>query len=108
MKFHIGEIVLLKVSPMKGVMRFGKTGNFSPRYIGPFEIFEYEGPVAYRLDLPSNLCGVHPVFHMSMLKRYHGDRDYIIKWDSITLNIDLQYEEEPIVILDRDVFKLRN
>ncbi|WMV50348.1 hypothetical protein MTR67_043733 [Solanum verrucosum] len=65
------------------------------------------GPLAYRLALPPNLSGVHSVFHVSMLKRYHSDGDYIIKWDSILLDNDLQYEEEPIAILDRDVRKLR-
>ncbi|WMV18915.1 hypothetical protein MTR67_012300, partial [Solanum verrucosum] len=77
MTFQTGENVLLKVSPMKGVMRFGKKGQLSRRYIGLFE-------------------------------RYHGDRDYIIKWDSIVLDKDLQYAEEPVVVLDRDVHKLRN
>ena len=92
---------------MKGVMRFGKKGKLSLRYIGPFEILECVGPVAYKLALPPNLSSVHPVIHVSMLKRYHGDEDYIIKWDSIVLDKDLQYEEEPIAILDRDVCKLR-
>ncbi|WMV32377.1 hypothetical protein MTR67_025762 [Solanum verrucosum] len=58
----------------------------------------YPGPMAYRLALPPNLSGVHPVFHVSMLKRYHGDGDYIIKWDSIVLDKDLQFEEEPIAL----------
>ncbi|KAK4708466.1 hypothetical protein R3W88_029391 [Solanum pinnatisectum] len=107
MTFQTGENVLLKVSPMKGVMRFGKKGKLSPPYIGPFEVLEYVGPVAYILALPPNISGVHLVFHVSMLKRYHGDGDYIIKWDSIVLDKDLQYEEEPIVILHRDVRKLR-
>ncbi|KAK4726801.1 hypothetical protein R3W88_031718 [Solanum pinnatisectum] len=107
MAFQTSENVLLKVSPMKGVMRFGKKGKPSPRCIGPFEVLEYVGPVAYRLALPPNLSGVHSIFHVSMLKRYHGDGYYIIKWDTIVLDIDLQYEEEPIAILDRDVCKLR-
>ena len=107
MTFQTGENVLLKVSPMKEVMRFGKKGKLSLWYIGPFEVLECVGPEAYRLALLPNLSGVHPVFHVSMLKRYHGDGDYIIKWNSIVLDIDLQYEEKPIVFLDRDVHKLR-
>ncbi|KAH0702377.1 hypothetical protein KY285_016655 [Solanum tuberosum] len=96
-----------KLLAAQRVMRFGKKGKLSPRYIGPFEVFECVGPVAYKLALPPNLSGVHPVFHVSILKRYHGDRDYIIKWDSVVLDKDLQYEEEPIAILDRDVRNLR-
>ncbi|WMV33361.1 hypothetical protein MTR67_026746 [Solanum verrucosum] len=90
MTFQTGENVLLKVSTIKWVMRFCKNGKRSPRYIGPFEILECVGLVAYRLALPPNLSGVHLVFHMSMLKIYHGDGDYIIKWDSIVLHKDLQ------------------
>ncbi|XP_049399910.1 uncharacterized protein LOC125863997 [Solanum stenotomum] len=107
MAFQTGKKVLLKVSPMKGVMRFGKKVNLSPRYIGPFEIIDCVGPVAYRFALPHNLSKVHPVFHVSMLKRYHGNENHIIKWDSVLLEKDLRYEEEPIEIIDRDVQKLR-
>ena len=67
----VGERVLLKVSPMKGVMRFGKKGKLSPRYIGPFEVVERIGEVAYQLALPPGLSSVHQVFHISMLKKYH-------------------------------------
>ena len=107
MHFMEGEQVLLKVSPMKGVMRFGKRGKLSPRYIGPFEILQRVGAVAYRLALPPSLSGVHPVFHVSMLKKFHGDGNYIIRWDSVLLDENLSYEEEPVAILDRDVRKLR-
>ncbi|WMV37153.1 hypothetical protein MTR67_030538 [Solanum verrucosum] len=107
MTFHTREKVFLKVSPMKGVMRFGKKGKLSPQYIGQFEILDCVGPVTYRLALPPNLVGVYPVFHVFKLNRYHGDGDYIIKWDSVLLDKDLQYEEEPVAILDRDVRKLR-
>ncbi|XP_049390874.1 uncharacterized protein LOC125855220 [Solanum stenotomum] len=97
------EQVLLLVSPIKGLRRFRKKGKFSPRYIGPFEILHCVGPLAYRLALPRSLSGVHLVFHVSMLKKYHGDSDYIIKWDSVLLDKDIQYEEEPVAILDRDI-----
>ncbi|WMV58208.1 hypothetical protein MTR67_051593 [Solanum verrucosum] len=92
---------------MKGVMRFIKKGKLSPRYIGPLEILDYVGLVAYRLALPPSLSGVHPVFQVSMLKKYHVDGDYIIKWALVLLEKDLWYEEEPIEILDHSVQKLR-
>ena len=103
-----GEQVFLKVSPMKGVMQFCKRGKLSPRYIGPFEVLKRVGEVAYELALPPVLSGVHPVFHVSMLKRYHGDGKYIIHWDSVLLDENLSYEEEPVAILDREVRKLRS
>ena len=99
--FMEGEQVLLKVSPMKGVMRFSKRGKLSPRYIGPFEVLKQVGEVAYELSLPPGLSGVHPVFHVSILKRYHGDGNYIIRWDSVLLDENLSYEEESVAILDR-------
>ena len=66
------------------------------------------GEVAYELALPPGLSGVHPIFHVSMLKRYHGDGNYIIRWDSVLLDENLSYEEEPVSILDREVRKLRS
>ena len=107
MEFMKGEQVLLKVSPMKGVMRFGKRGKLSPGYISPFEVLKHVGEVAYELALPPGLSRVHPVFHVSMLKRYHGDGNYIIRWDSVLLDENLTYEEEPVAILDREIRKLR-
>ncbi|XP_055835228.1 uncharacterized protein LOC129903708 [Solanum dulcamara] len=104
MTFEAGEQALLKVSPIKGVMRFGKKGKLSPHYIGPSKILDC---MVYRVVLPPSLSRVHPFFHVSMLKKYHGDGDYIIKWDLILLDKKLQYEEEPIAILDYDVQKLR-
>ena len=74
---------------MKGVMRFRKRGKLSPQYISPFEVLEEVGLVAYKLALLPGLSRVHPVFHVSMLKRYHGYGDYSIKWDSVLLDKDL-------------------
>ena len=90
--FMEGEQVLLKVSPMKRVMWFGKRGKLSSRYIGPFEVLKRVGEVAYELALPPGLSGVHPVFHVSMLKKYPGDGNYIIHWDSVLLDENLSYE----------------
>ena len=108
LEFMVGERVLLKVSPMKGVMRFGKKGKLSPRYIGPFEVVERIGEVAYQLALPPGLSSVHPVFHISMLKKYHQGGDHVIQWDSVLLDQNLTFEEEPITILDRQIRKLRS
>lgn len=72
MTIQVGEQFLLNVSPMKGVMRSGKKGKHSPRYIGPFKIQDSVGKMAYKLALPPNLSGVHRVFHICILKTYHG------------------------------------
>ncbi|KAF3626315.1 Phosphoribosylaminoimidazole-succinocarboxamide synthase, chloroplastic [Capsicum annuum] len=101
LEFMQGERVLLKVSPMKGVMRFGKKGKLSSRFIGPFEILQRVGPVAYELALSPGLSAVHPAFHVSMLKRYDPDDSHMIRWDSVSLDLNLAFEEEPIAILDR-------
>ena len=73
----------------------------SPRYIGPFKIVERIGEVAYRLALPPGLSSVHPVFNISMLKKYHQGGAHVIQWDSVLLDHNLTFEEEPITILDR-------
>ena len=85
-----------------------KRGKLSPRYIVPFEVLKRVGEVAYELALPPGLSVVHPVFHVSMLKRYHGDGNYIIRWDSVLLDENFSYEEEPVAILDREIRKLRS
>ncbi|XP_059290319.1 uncharacterized protein LOC132043883 [Lycium ferocissimum] len=108
LEFMEGEQVFLKISPMNGVIRFGKKDKLSPSYIGPFEIPHRVGVVTYELALPPGLSGVHLVFHVSMLKRYHSDGSYIICWDSMFLNENYSYKEEPIAILNRQVRKLRS
>ncbi|KAH0658081.1 hypothetical protein KY289_026829 [Solanum tuberosum] len=96
-----------KVSPMKGVMRFGKKGKLSPRYIGPYRIAKRIGKVAYELELPQELAAVHPVFHVSMLKMCMGDPSFIIPTEDIRIKDSLSYEEIHVQILDRQVRKLR-
>ena len=93
---------------MKGVIRFGKKGKLASRYIGPFEILDRVGIVAYRLALPLNLSQVHPVFHVSMLKKYISDPSYILQPQSVKVNKDLTYEEEPVVIVDYQIRQLHS
>ncbi|XP_070005349.1 uncharacterized protein [Nicotiana sylvestris] len=108
MSYMVGEKVLLTVSPMKGVMRFGNKGKLSPRYNGPFEILKRIGEVAYELALPPNLSCVHPVFHVSMLRKYIGDPSHVLDFSTVQLDGNLTYNVEPVAILDRQVRKLRS
>ena len=107
-RYEIDEKVFLKVSPWKKVMRFGKKGKFNPRFIGPYEVIEKVGPVAYRLALPLELEKIHNVFHVSMLRRYISDLSHVVSSETIELRPDLTYEEEPVEILDQEVKKLQN
>ncbi|XP_070005752.1 uncharacterized protein [Nicotiana sylvestris] len=81
--FVLRERVLLRVSSMKGVMRFRKKGKLSPRFIGPLEVLQRVGEVAYELTLPHSLAGVHPVFHISILRKYHGDPSHVLDFSSV-------------------------
>ncbi|XP_069145416.1 uncharacterized protein [Solanum lycopersicum] len=85
-----------------------RKGKLSPRYIGPFEIVERIGEVAYQLSLPSGLSGIHLVFHILMLKKYYQGGAHVIQWDSVLLVQNLNFEEEPVTILDRQIWKLRS
>ena len=107
-RYEVGEKVFLKVSPWKKVMRFGKKGKLSPRFIGPYEVIEKVGPVAYRLALPTDFEKIHNVFHVSMLRRYRSDPTHIVSSETIELRPDLTYEEEPVEILAHEVKELRN
>ena len=82
--------------------------KLAPRYIGPFEILERIGMVAYRLALPPNMSQVHPVFHISMLRKYISDLSHVLQPHSVKVNEDLTYEEEPIAIVDYQVRRLRS
>ncbi|KAA3460491.1 reverse transcriptase [Gossypium australe] len=106
-EFAVGDQVFLKVSPWKKVMRFGRKGKLSPRFIGPYRVMKRVGPVAYQLELPSELKQMHDVFHDSMLRRYRLDPSHVVPVEEVELRPDLSYEEEPIQILERDVKMLR-
>ncbi|GKE98043.1 hypothetical protein Tco_0021394, partial [Tanacetum coccineum] len=107
LKFEVGDKVMLKVAPWKGVMRFGKRGKLNPRYIGPFRIIERIGPVAYRLELPQELSRVHNVFHVCNLKKCLSDDTLVIPLEEIQLDDKLNFIEEPIEIMDREVKQLK-
>ncbi|XP_057477994.1 uncharacterized protein LOC130774176 [Actinidia eriantha] len=81
-------------------MRFGHSGKLSPRFIGPFEILDRVGAVAYRLALPPRLANVHNVFHVSMLRKYEPDPSHVLDWGDLVINEDVTYEERPIRVLD--------
>ncbi|GJT89357.1 hypothetical protein Tco_1071074 [Tanacetum coccineum] len=98
---------MLKVSPWKGVIRFGKKGKLAPRYVGPFEILERIGPVAYRLRLPEELSGVHDTFHVSNLKKCLADASLHVPLDEIKVDKTLRFVEEPVEIMDREVKSLK-
>nr|GEV67964.1 reverse transcriptase domain-containing protein [Tanacetum cinerariifolium] len=107
LEFSVGDKVLLKVSPRKGVVRFGKRSKLSPRYVGPFKIVERIGPVAYWLRLPQELVGFHDTSHVSNLKKCLVDFNLHIPLDEVKVDDKLHFVEEPIEILDRGVKKLK-
>ena len=107
-KYKVGDKVFLKVSSWRKILRFGKKGKLSPRFIGPYEILERIGPVAYRLALPPELAKLHNVFHVSMLRRYRSDGSHILPVQNIQVQADFSYEEEPKAILAREVKQLQN
>ena len=98
--FEIGDFVYLKVSPMRGVKRFHTKGKLSPMYVGPFKIINRRGEVAYLLELPERLSGVHDVFHVSQLKKCLRVPDEQIPLDELDIQEDLSYKEYPVKILE--------
>lgn len=106
-EFQIGDKVMLKVSPWKGVSRFGKGGKLSPRYVGPFVIKDRVGEVAYKLELLVELHGIHNTFHVSNLKKCLAEGDVTVPLAEIQVDRNLRYAKEPIAIVDRKISKLR-
>ncbi|GJV33707.1 putative reverse transcriptase domain-containing protein [Tanacetum coccineum] len=102
LEFEVGNRVLLKVSPWKGVIRFGKKGKFAPRYVGTFEILERIGRVVYRLRLPEELSSMHDTFHVSNLKKCLAGANLHVPLDEIKIDKTLRFVEEPIEIIDRE------
>ena len=96
----MGGHVFLKVMPRRGVIKFGKQGKLTSRYIGPFEILERVGTIAYWLVLPLSLSGVHEVFHVSMLWKYTQNPAHVVDWGEITVDTDGTIKEGPMHILD--------
>ncbi|GJS78638.1 putative reverse transcriptase domain-containing protein [Tanacetum coccineum] len=107
MEFQVGDKVMLKVSPWKGVVRFGKRGKLNPRYVGPFKVLEKVGEVAYKLELPEELSRVHNTFHVSNLKKCYADEPLAIPLDGLHFDDKLQFVEEPVEIVDREVKRLK-
>ncbi|GKC75693.1 hypothetical protein Tco_1126467, partial [Tanacetum coccineum] len=105
--FEVGDHVLLKVTPWKGVVHFGKKGKLAPRYVGTFEILERISLVAYRLRLPEELSSVHDTFHVSNLKKCLADANLYVPLDEIKVDKTLSFVEEPVEIMDREIKKLK-
>ncbi|GKB94664.1 putative reverse transcriptase domain-containing protein [Tanacetum coccineum] len=107
MYFQVGDKVMLKVLPWKGVVHFGKWGKLNPRYVGPFKMLEKVGSVTYKLELPEELGRVHNTFHVSNLKKCHADEPLVVPLDGLHFDDKLQFVEEPVEIMDREVKRLK-
>nr|GFC64672.1 putative reverse transcriptase domain-containing protein [Tanacetum cinerariifolium] len=103
MEFQVGDKVMLKVLPWKGVVRFGKRGKLNPRYVGPFKELQRVKDVAYKLNLPEKLIRVHNTFHVSNLKKCHADEPLAVSSDGLHFNDKLHFVEKPMEIMDREV-----
>ena len=108
MEFEVGDHVFLRISPTRGVIRFGRRAKLSPRFIGPFDVVERVGKVAYRLALPPALAGVHDVFHVSQLRRYIRDPSHVIDHSELSVSPDLSLASQPVAILDAREKRLKN
>nr|GFC19043.1 putative reverse transcriptase domain-containing protein [Tanacetum cinerariifolium] len=107
MKFEIGDRVMLKVSPWKGVVQFGKRGKLNSRYVGPFKVIAKVGKVAYKLELPQELSRVHHTFHVSKLKKCYSNEPLVMPLEGVHIDDTLQSVEEPIKIMEREIKRLK-
>nr|GEX06041.1 putative reverse transcriptase domain-containing protein [Tanacetum cinerariifolium] len=106
-EFRVGDKVMLKVSPWKGVVRFGKRGKLNPRYVGPLKVLKKVGAVAYKLELPQELSTVHNTFHVSNLKKCYSDDPLVVPLEALQLDDKLYFFEEPVEVMDHEVKQLR-
>ncbi|XP_073120307.1 uncharacterized protein [Henckelia pumila] len=104
----MGDHVFIWVAPLKGVMRFGKKGKLAPRFVGPFEILDRVGTLAYRVAFPPNLAGVHNVFHVSMLRKYISNPSHVLNLEPLQILPHMTYEERPDRIMEKHKRRLRN
>ncbi|GJZ34466.1 hypothetical protein Tco_0580283 [Tanacetum coccineum] len=107
MEFQVGNSVMLKVSPCKGVVRFGKQGKLNPRYVGPFKVLEKVRSVSYKLELPQEFSRVHNTFHVSNLKKCYSDEPLAVPLEGLHVDDKLHFVEEPVKIMDREVKRLK-
>ncbi|GJV80060.1 hypothetical protein Tco_1515930 [Tanacetum coccineum] len=107
MEFQVGDKVMLKVSPWKRVVRFGKLGKLNPKYVGPFKVLEKVGEVVYKLELPEELSRFHNTFHVSNLKKCHANEPLAVPLDGLHLDDKIHFVEEPVEIVGREVKRLK-
>ncbi|GJS75236.1 putative reverse transcriptase domain-containing protein [Tanacetum coccineum] len=107
MEFQVGDRVMLKVSPWKGVVRFGKQGKLNPRYVGPFKVLEKVRSIAYKLELHQELSRVHNTFHVSNLKKCYSDEPLAVPLEGLHVDDKLRFMEEPVEIMDQEVKRLK-
>nr|GFA43715.1 putative reverse transcriptase domain-containing protein [Tanacetum cinerariifolium] len=107
MEFEVGDKVMLKVSPWKGVIRFDNRGKVNPRYVRPIKVLAKVRKVAYRLELPQELSKVHHTFHVSNLKKCYADEPLVMPLEGIHVDDKLQFVEEPVEIMEREIKRLK-